>query len=67
MAVRHVVPLVWEAVQRDVSAGRDVDAESHLRHFHALFPELDVMMLRMIIAEAAASICGGERPEPGQR
>jgi len=67
MAVRHVVPLVWEAVRRDVSAGRDVDAESLLRHFQSLFPELDVRMLRMIIAEAAAAIRGSGRPEPGQR
>lgn len=60
--MRHVVPMIWEAVRSEIAAGRPVDVEALCRRFCSMRPELDSAVIRYAVVEA---VNGCDSPCPG--
>jgi len=56
--MRHIVPLIWEAVRSDVESGQEVDVEAYCRRYCALRPDIQYNLIRNVVVEAV-SACGG--------
>ncbi len=56
--MRHIVPLIWDAVRSDVEGGQEVDVEAYCRHYCALRPDIQASLIRNAVVEAV-SACGG--------
>ena len=56
--MRHIVPLIWEAVRGDAAQGTPIDVLSYYRRLGPLRPELSYDQFRKIVLEAVNDIPG---------
>jgi len=60
--VRHIVPLIWEAVAASVSTGVRIDVDELCREFFDQFPHFELGQIKNVVL-AAIEAHGGTPSE----